>query len=82
MELDKIIVTVFLLIASVIMLIAYKQSGKPVKNGMLVMGTGLVALGLSSSLGLGVPLNIYTLLTSLVFGAPGVASLAVVNLLV
>lgn len=82
MELDKIIVTVFLLVSSVVMLIAYKQSGKPVRNGILVMGTGLLSLGAAYALGLGVPLNLYTLLASLVLGAPGVASLAVVNLLV
>lgn len=76
---DQIIVTVFMLVAGIVMLVAYKKSGKPVRNGMVAMGSGVTALVGASFLGLGVPLNAYTLVTSVVLGIPGVASLAVIN---
>jgi len=72
-------------IASVVMLIHCLRSEKPFKTAFRSMAGGGISLVLlhffGSSLGLALPLNLFTAFVSLILGLPGTASMAVIELL-
>lgn len=72
-------------LAGVIMLIHFMRSGKPFAAAFKSMasgGLGLVLLHFfGDSLGLALPLNLFTAFVSLTLGLPGTAAMAVIELL-
>lgn len=67
-------------------LIYYMKTGKPVKNAVIGMLSGTVTLIavhiFGGRIGLAVPLNGLTAFVALVFGAPGVAAVCIIELLI
>lgn len=72
-------------LSAIAALIYYMKSGKPVKNALLGMLSGTFALAAAhffgGNIGLALPLNGLTAFVALVFGAPGVAVMCVIELL-
>ncbi len=72
-------------ISAVIVLIHYLRSEKPFHaafKGMASGGAGLVLLHFfGGSMGLALPLNLFTVFVSLVLGLPGTAAMAVIEML-
>ena len=67
-------------------LIYYMRSGKPVKNALLGMLSGAFALAAvhfyGGNIGLALPLNGLTAFIALVFGAPGVVFMCIIEILI
>lgn len=67
-------------------LIYYMRSEKPVKNALLGMLSGALALAAAhffgGNIGLALPLNGLTAFIALVFGAPGVVVMCLIELLI
>ncbi len=67
-------------------LIYYMRSGKPVRNALLGMLSGTLALAAAhffgGKIGLALPLNGLTAFVALVFGAPGVALMCIIEMLI
>lgn len=70
---------------AIAVLIYYMKSGKPVKNAVIGMLSGTLTLAavhfFGGMVGLALPLNGLTAFVALVFGAPGVAAMCVIELL-
>lgn len=72
-------------IFAIAVLIYYMKSEKPVKNAVVGMLSGTLTLAAAhffgGTVGLALPLNGLTAFVALVFGAPGVAVMCVIELL-
>ena len=79
MELTAIIMTAYLLLCGLLLLVLCKRSRHPLRTGIISIAGGLLALGGVSISGLAVPVNLYTLVISAVFGIPGVAGLTALS---
>lgn len=72
-------------VSAIAILIYYMRSEKPVKNALLGMLSGAIALTavhfFGGSIGLALPLNGLTAFIALVFGMPGVVIMCIIELL-
>lgn len=72
-------------VSAIAILIYYMRSEKPVKNALLGMLSGALALAavhfFGGSIGLALPLNGLTAFIALVFGMPGVVIMCIIELL-
>lgn len=72
-------------VSAIAILVYYMRSGKPVRNALLGMLSGTLALAavhfFGGGIGLALPLNGLTAFIALVFGAPGVVIMCVIELL-
>lgn len=73
------------ILSAIAVLIYYMRSEKPVKNALLGMLSGALALTavhfFGGKIGLALPLNGLTAFVALVFGAPGVIFMCIIELL-
>ena len=73
------------LVSAIAVLIYYMKSGKPVRNALLGMLSGTLALAAAhffgGRIGLALPLNGLTAFVALVFGAPGVVLMCIIEIL-
>ncbi|MDE7289510.1 MAG: pro-sigmaK processing inhibitor BofA family protein [Oscillospiraceae bacterium] len=85
LDLAEIIFYGAAVVSAIAVLIYYMRSGKPVRNALLGMLSGTLALAAvhfyGGNIGLALPLNGLTAFVALVFGAPGVAAMCVIGLL-
>ncbi len=72
-------------ISALVMLIHYLRSEKPFKTAFKGMASGGISLALlhffGGSVGLALPLDLFTVFISLVLGIPGTAAMAIIELL-
>lgn len=72
-------------LSAIAALIYYMRSGKPVRNALLGMLSGTLALTavhfFGDRIGLALPLNGLTAFVALVFGAPGVVFMCIIEML-
>lgn len=72
-------------LSAIAALIYYMRSGKPVRNALLGMLSGTLALAavhfFGGKVGLALPLNGLTAFVALVFGAPGVVLMCIIEML-
>ena len=73
------------IVSAIAVLIYYMKSGKPVRNALLGMLSGTLALAavhfFGGRIGLAMPLNGLTAFIALVFGAPGVVLMCIIEML-
>ena len=73
------------IVSAIAVLIYYMKSGKPVRNALLGMLSGTFALAAAhffgGRIGLALPLNGLTAFVALVFGAPGVVLMCIIEIL-
>lgn len=73
------------IVSAIAVLIYYMRSGKPVRNALLGMLSGTLALAavhfFGGRIGLALPLNGLTAFIALVFGAPGVVLMCIIELM-
>ena len=73
------------IVSAIAVLIYYMKSGKPVRNALLGMLSGTFALAAAhffgGRIGLALPLNGLTAFIALVFGAPGVVFMCIIEIL-
>ena len=73
------------IVSAIAVLIYYMKSGKPVRNALLGMLSGTLALAAAhffgGRIGLALPLNGLTAFVALVFGAPGVVLMCIIEIL-
>lgn len=85
LDLPKIIFYSAMMLFAVIMLIHYMRSEKPVKTALtgMISGTAaLIALNFfGESIGLALPLNGFTAFIALTLGAPGVAAMCIISII-
>ena len=85
LDLAEIIFYGTAIVSAIAALIYYMRSGKPVRNALLGMLSGTLALAAAhffgGRIGLALPLNGLTAFIALVFGAPGVVFMCIIELL-
>ena len=85
LDLAEIIFYGAAIVFAIAALIYYMRSGKPVRNALLGMLSGTLALTavhfFGGKIGLALPLNGLTAFIALVFGAPGVVFMCIIEML-
>lgn len=82
-ELGTIIFYIAVVVSSIVMIVHYLKSSRPVKTAFLGMSSGAVFLALlhffGEYVGFEVPMNFFTAVLSLILGIPGVLILALMS---